>query len=45
MKNKIGILNFGIAGNIHSVKKAIIRSGGDAQVINSPKEIRRVRSI
>jgi imidazole glycerol-phosphate synthase subunit HisH len=45
MKNKIGILNFGIAGNIHSVKKAIIRSGGDAQVINSPKEIKNTDKL
>ena len=38
MNNKIGIVNFGIAGNIHSVNKAIIRAGGDTFVINSPDE-------
>ena len=39
MNNKIGIVNFGIAGNIHSVNKAIIRAGGDTFVINSPDEL------
>jgi imidazole glycerol-phosphate synthase subunit HisH len=40
MNNKIGIVNYGVAGNIHSVKKAIIKSGGDPLVINFPNEIK-----
>jgi glutamine amidotransferase len=35
MSNIIGIVNYGIAGNIHSVKKAIEKAGGDTLVINS----------
>jgi len=35
VSNIIGIINYGIAGNIHSVKKAIERAGGKTLVINS----------
>ena len=38
MRNIIGIVNYGVAGNIHSVKKAIEKAGGSALVINSPLE-------
>jgi imidazole glycerol phosphate synthase glutamine amidotransferase subunit len=38
MNNKIGIINYGVAGNIHSVKKAIDVAGGDTFVINSPSD-------
>jgi glutamine amidotransferase len=35
MSNIVGIVNYGIAGNIHSVKKAIEKAGGDTLVISS----------
>ena len=38
MNNIIGIVNYGIAGNIHSVKKAVERAGGKTLVINSPSD-------
>jgi|LWDU01.1.fsa_nt_gi glutamine amidotransferase len=38
MDNLIGIVNYGIAGNIHSVKKAIEIAGGTTLVINSPAD-------
>ena len=38
MNNIIGIINYGIAGNVHSVKKAIERAGGNALVINKPSD-------
>lgn len=38
MNNIIGIVNYGIAGNIHSVKKAIERAGGKTLVINIPSD-------
>ena len=38
MNNIIGIINYGIAGNIHSVKKAIEMAGGKALVINDSSD-------
>jgi glutamine amidotransferase len=38
MSNIIGIINYGIAGNIHSVKKAIEKAGGDTLIINSTSD-------
>jgi imidazole glycerol phosphate synthase glutamine amidotransferase subunit len=38
VSNIIGIVNYGIAGNIHSVKKAVERAGGKTLVINSPSD-------
>ena len=35
MSNIIGIVNYGVAGNIHSVKKAIEKAGGETLVILS----------
>ena len=38
MNNIIGIINYGITGNIHSVKKAIERAGGKTLVINDSSD-------
>ena len=38
MNNIIGVINYGIAGNIHSVKKAIEKAGGKTLVINIPAD-------
>jgi len=38
VNNIIGIINYGIAGNIHSVKKAIERAGGKTLVINDSSD-------
>ena len=35
MSNIIGIVNYGIAGNIYSVNKAIKKAGGETLIINS----------
>ena len=45
MSNLIGIVNYGIAGNIHSVKKAIEEAGGKALVINTPSDFDLVDKI
>jgi glutamine amidotransferase len=45
MSNIIGIVNYGIAGNIHSVKKAIEKAGGDTLVVNSPSDFDLVDKI
>jgi imidazole glycerol-phosphate synthase subunit HisH len=38
MDNLIGIVNYGVAGNIHSVKKAIEKADGKALVINTTSD-------
>jgi imidazole glycerol-phosphate synthase subunit HisH len=43
--NIIGIVNYGIAGNIHSVKKAIEKAGGKAMVINAPSDFDLVDKV
>jgi len=45
MKNKIGVINYGIAGNIHSIKKAIERAGGDVLIISSPDDFQNVDKV
>ena len=45
MNNLIGIVNYGIAGNVHSVKKAIEKAGGSTLVINKPKDFDLVDKI
>jgi len=42
MSNIIGVVNYGIAGNIHSIIKAIKKAGGATLVINRAKEFERV---
>jgi len=41
----IGIVNYGIAGNIHSVKKAIERADGKTLVINKPSDFNLVDKL
>jgi len=45
MDNLIGIVNYGIAGNIHSVKKAIERAGGNAILVNSPSDFNLIDKV
>jgi imidazole glycerol-phosphate synthase subunit HisH len=45
MSNIVGIVNYGIAGNIHSVKKAIEKAGGETLVISSPSDFDLVDKI
>jgi imidazole glycerol-phosphate synthase subunit HisH len=45
MSNIIGIVNYGISGNIHSVKNAIERAGGDTLIINSTSDFGDVDKI
>jgi len=45
MNNIIGIVNYGIAGNIHSIKKAIEKAGGLVKVINHKEELDGVDKI
>lgn len=45
MSNLIGIVNYGIAGNIHSIKKAIEKAGGDTLIINTKDKFKEVDKI
>lgn len=36
---KIGIINYGIAGNIYNIKKAVEKAGGEPVIINAPEEL------
>lgn len=45
MNNTIGVVNYGIAGNIHSIKKAIEKAGGIVKIINHKNEFQEVSKI
>jgi len=43
--NIIGLINYGIAGNIHSVQKAIEKAGGTVKIVNNREELNAVDKI
>lgn len=45
MSNIVGLINYGIAGNIHSIKKAIEKAGGIVKVVNNESELNSVDKI
>lgn len=45
MSNIIGLINYGIAGNIHSIKKAIEKAGGTVKIVNNENELNSVDKI
>jgi len=45
MNQLIGIVNYGVAGNIHSIKKAIEKAGGDVLIITSGEDFKIVDKI
>lgn len=45
MSNIVGLINYGIAGNIHSIKKAIEKAGGVMAIVNTPQELDGVDKI
>ena len=45
MSNTIGIINYGIAGNIHSIEKAIKKAGGSVTIINKKEDFNKVAKI
>ncbi len=45
MSNIIGLINYGIAGNIHSIKKAIEKAGGAVKIVNNENELNGVDKI
>jgi imidazole glycerol-phosphate synthase subunit HisH len=45
MSNRIGVINYGIAGNIHSIKKAIEKAGGEVLVLESKADFSKVDKV
>ena len=45
MSNIVGIVNYGIAGNVYSIKKAVEKAGGRVKVINNKEEFELVAKI
>lgn len=45
MSNIIGIINYGIAGNIYSVNKAVEIAGGDSLIVNDISDLKKVDKI
>ncbi len=45
MSQLIGLINYGIAGNTHSIKKAIEKAGGSVKIINTADELAGVDKI
>ena len=45
MNDVIGIVSYGIAGNTHSVRKAIEKAGGKTVIINSPTDFHLVDKL
>jgi len=45
MKSLIGVVNYGIAGNIHSIKKAIEKAGGEVFVIEEANDFSKVSKV
>lgn len=45
MSNTIGLINYGLAGNTHSIKKAIEKAGGTVKIINTKEEFESIDKI
>jgi len=45
MNNIVGIVNYGTAGNIYNVEKALQKAGGKTMVINNPSDFQLVDKI
>jgi imidazole glycerol-phosphate synthase subunit HisH len=45
MGELVGIVNYGIAGNIFSIQKALVKAGGNTFVINEPSDFNRADKI
>ncbi len=45
MSNIIGIINYGLAGNIHSINNALKKAGGSVKIVNTKEELNSVNKI
>ena len=39
MSNKIGLINYGVAGNIRSIQKALDKAGADTIIVETPEQM------
>lgn len=45
MSKNVGIINYGVAGNIQSIKKALEKAGAHTTIVESPKQLASVEKI
>lgn len=45
MSNIIGIVNYGVAGNIHSIKKAVEKAGGQVRILDEADDFSKVDKL
>lgn len=45
MSNIIGIVNYGLTGNIYSIKKALMKAGAEVKIVNSKDDFTGVDKI
>jgi len=45
MSNLVGIVNYGTAGNIHSIKKAIKKANGNYLILNKKSDFKKVERL
>lgn len=45
MTQKIGIINYGLSGNIYSIQKAIQEAGGEVKIIESSRQLSSVDKL
>jgi len=45
MSNIVGIINYGVTGNIYSIKKALLKAGATVKIINSKDDFNEVTQI
>lgn len=45
MKSVVGIVNYGMAGNIHSIKKALKKAGAEVIIVNEKSDFEKVSKI
>ena len=45
MKIMIGIIDYGVAGNVHSVKKAVEKAGGNVLIVRRPSDFELIDKL
>jgi imidazole glycerol phosphate synthase glutamine amidotransferase subunit len=45
MSKRIGLINYGVAGNIRSIQKALVKAGADALIVDSPEQLNKVDKL
>ena len=45
MSKRVGLINYGVAGNIRSIQKALVKAGADVLIIESPEQLNIVDKL